>query len=245
MGSWYTQVLFNFLTHVPSIQRCFRLSLLAVLIIFPVTSWPQNESESVSLKGWYAGGGVGIANVYSYSDTCYGCWGDSDYGDSDFAYTFTGGYRFIPYFGIEASYLDSGTPEWDQDFVYVGDLNDTFNVDAKIDLTSYQVSVLGILPFAKIWEVYLRGGVAFWDGDSEQILTSVSDNEVTKLNVDESGADFLLGVGGGVTLGKRWHIRLDYVYFGIDDNLLALGNWDDAYSDIATLQVHYRIGDSW
>jgi hypothetical protein len=243
MGNRYSQRLYEFLTHVPLIRRNCKLLLLAALISFSAPSWPQNEIDST--KGWYAGGGIGIANVYSYSDTCYGCWGDSDYGDSDFAYTFTGGYRFIPYFAIEASYLDSGTPEWDQDLVYVGDLNDIFNVDAKIDLTSYQVSVLGIFPFAKIWEVYLRGGMAFWDGDSEQILTRVSDNEVTMRNIDESGADFLLGVGGGVTLGKRWHIRLDYVYFGIDDNLLALGSGGDAYSDIATLQVHYRIGDSW
>jgi hypothetical protein len=85
----------------------------------------------------------------------------------------------------------------------------------------------------------------FWDGDSEQVLTRVFDNEVTVRNVDESGTNFLLGVGGGVTLGKRWHIRLDYVYFGIDDDLLALGGGDDAYSDIATLQLHYRIGDGW
>jgi hypothetical protein len=243
MGNQYSRKLIKFLDHPSRIRRYLKVLLLAVFIGFPITSWPQNEINST--KGWYAGGGIGIANVYSYSDTCYGCWGDSDYGDSDFAYTFTGGYRFIPYFAIEASYLDSGTPEWDQDLVYVGDLNDIFNVDAKLDLTSYQVSVLGIFPFAKIWEVYLRGGMAFWDGDSEQILTRVSDNEVTMRNVDESGANFLLGVGGGVTLGKRWHIRLDYVYFGIDDNLLALGSGDDAYSDIATLQVHYRIGDSW
>jgi hypothetical protein len=242
MSNRYSQRLYKFLTRVPRIRRYYKLAILVALIGFSAPSWSQNKIDFT--RGWYAGGGVGISNVYSYTDTCYGCWGDSDYGDSDFAYTFTGGYRFTPYFAIEASYLDSGTPEWGQDFVYIGDLNDTFNVDTKIDLTSYQVSVLGILPFAKIWEVYLRGGMAFWDGDSEQTLRRVSDNEVTMRNINESGANFLLGVGGGVTLGKLWDIRLDYVYFSIEDNLLALGNRDNAYSDIATLQVHYRIGDS-
>jgi len=243
MCETYAQTLYKFLDRASRIHHYFKLSLLAVLISFPAPSWSQTESDSI--RGWYAGGGIGIANVYSWTDTCYGCWADWEYGDSDFAYTITGGYRFIPYFAIEASYLDSGTPEWDQDLNYIADLNDIFNVDGEIDLNSYQVSVLGIFPFAKIWEVYLRGGVTFWDGESEQILTRVSDNEVTIRNVNESGTDFLLGVGVGATLGKRWHIRLDYVFFGIDDDLLALGSGDDAYSDIATLQLHYRIGDGW
>jgi hypothetical protein len=243
MGNQYLQKPYKFLDHPLRFHHYLKLLLLALLIGFPTTSWPQNESNSK--QGWYAGGGIGIANVYSWTDTCYGCWADWDYGDSDFAYTFTGGYRFIPYFAIEASYLDSGTPEWNQDLVYIGDLNDTFNVDAKIDLNSYQVSVLSILPFFKIWEVYLRLGMAFWDGDSNQVLTRVDDNEVITRNVNESGTDFLLGGGIGVTLRKRWNIRLDYVYFAIDDELLALGGGDNAYSDIATLQLHYRIGDGW
>ncbi len=242
MSNRYSQQPGFFFTRVPHIQSYWQLLLALTLIGLSTPSWPQDKTDST--KGWYAGGGVGMSNVYSYTDTCYGCWADSSHGDSDFSYTFTGGYRFTPHFAVEASYLDSGTPEWDEDLVYIGDLNGTYNVDAKIDLTSYQLSVLGILPFAKIWEVYLRGGVAFWDGDSDQALRRVSDNELTTRRISESGADFLLGVGGGVTLKERWHMRLEYIYFGIDDSLLALGSWDEAYADIATFQVLYQFGRS-
>ncbi len=218
-----------------------RIALLMALTAFSAPSWSQYATDVST--GFYAGGGVGISNVYSYTDSyCYGCWGSSDYGDNDTAFMLTGGYRFSPYFAIEASYLDSGTPEWDEDLVYLGDLNDTYNVDAKIDLTSYQLSVLGILPFAEVWEVYLRGGLAAWEGDSSQILTRAFDNQVTMRNIDESGASFLLGVGGGVTFADRWHMRLDYVYFSIDDDLLALRSRDEAYSDIASLQIFYKFG---
>jgi len=230
-------------------ERSYSLGLrtlcwLITLLTIPFVSWSQ-EGGGEAMKGWYAGGGVGISNVYSYTDTCYGCWGDADYGESDFSFTVTGGYRFMPYVAVEVSYLDSGTPEWDEDLVFVGNQRDVFNVDAEIDLTSYQLNVLGIFPFARIWEVYLRGGMAFWDAESQQLLTRVSDGELVPRKVDESGADFLLGVGGGVTLGDRWQIRLDYAFFAIDDDLLALGNNDDAYLDFVTLQLLYRIGENW
>lgn len=239
MSNRYSKRSTGHITRAPRARLCYQVALFATVIAFAAPSWTQEQADFT--KGWYAGGGVGISNVYSYTDTCYGCWADSEHGENDFAYTFTGGYRFTRYFAVEASYLDSGTPEWDEDVVYIGDLNDTYNVDAKIDLTSYQLSVLGILPFAKIWEVYIRGGVAFWDGDSNQVLRRLSDNEVTLRNVDESGADFLLGVGGGVTVKERWQLRLEYIYFGIDDELLALGKYDDAYADIATFQVLYKF----
>lgn len=222
-------------------RKLFGLSCLAILLNVPVSSWSQ-ESAMESARGWYAGGGVGISNVYSYTDTCYGCWGDADYGENDFAYTFSAGYRFIPYLAVEAAYLDSGAVEWDQDLVFVGDLLDVFNVDAEIDMTSFQASVLGVLPFARIWEVYVRAGLTFWDAESKQVLTRVTDGGVVRRTIDESGTDFLLGVGGGVTLDDRWHIRLDYAFFGIDDSLLALGNNDEAYADIATVQLFYRLG---
>ncbi len=240
MSYHHSQKLGNFFSRVLRIQRRIQLSLFLTLMVCSPSSWSQ--ANPAFDQGWYAGGGVGISNVYTYTDTCYGCWVDSNYGDSDSAYTFTGGYRITPYFAVEASYLDSGTPEWDEDLVYLGDLNDTYNVDAKIDLTSYQLSILGILPFAEVWEVYLRGGLAAWDGESSQILTRVFDNQVTMRNINESGTNFLLGIGGGVTFADNWHMRLDYVYFSIDDDLLALRSRDEAYSDIASLQLFYKFG---
>jgi len=208
----------------------------------PGLSLAQGSIEE-AMQDWYGGGGVSRANTYSYTDTCFGCYGEAVYGDADLGYTFTAGYRFSPYIAAEVSYLDAGTLEWNDPFVLVSGLNDVFDVDAAIDLTSYQVSILGILPFADIWEVYIRGGVALWDAQSNQALRGISGGGVLARRLHESGSDFLLGGGGGVTLGERWHIRLDYVYFPIEDDLLALGDYDEAYSDVVTLQLHYRLGE--
>jgi len=219
-------------------RKRFIVILLAAVI--PCIAWPQDVDGG--MKGWYLGGGAGIANVYSWDS--YG-WGSADYGDSDFAYTVTGGYRFMPYFAVEAAYLDSGTPTWNQNLVYVGDLLDVYNVDASIDLSSYQVSAVGILPFARIWEVYIRGGASFWDGTSDQVLTRVTDGQVTVRTIDDNGVNFLLGIGAGVTLGERWQIRVDYSYFGIQDDLLVVSSGNSAYTDYGTVQVVYRFGDGW
>ena len=129
-------------------------------------------------------------DAYSYTDNCLGCGGEWNYGDYDFAYTLTGGYRLTSYIATEVFSLDSASLGWDESPVFVGDLFDVFSADAAINLTSYRLSVMGILPFADRWEAYIRGGVA---------------------------------------LGDHWHVRPDYAYFGIDDDLLALSDNDDAY----------------
>jgi len=220
------------------------MRLIAILLasFIPCISWSQDIDIDYGMKGWYLGGGAGIANVYSWTD--YG-WGSADYGDSDAAYTITGGYRFMPYFAVEAAWLDSGTPTWNRDLVYVGNLLDVYNVDASIDLSAYQVSAVGILPFAKIWEVYIRGGASVWDGTSSQVLTRVSDGQVTLRTIDDTGVSFLLGVGAGVKLGHNWQIRVDYSYYGIQDDLLVVSSGDSAYTDFGALQVVYRFGDDW
>ena len=227
-------------------------ALLSLWLAFIPEGFAHEEPDEAavktpppSIRGFYAGGGIGASNVYSYTDSCWGCWGDSEYGDEDFAYTFVGGYRFMRFFALEAGYLDSGTPGWDEALVFVPDLADFYNVRADIDLQSYQLTGLAILPFLNIWEAYLRGGVTWWDGDSSQTLTRIADNQVIRRSLSDSGTEFVLGIGGGVTLAGHWHLRIDYVYFPIDDSLLALGPSDDAYSDIFTAQINYRFGKGW
>jgi len=62
------------------------------------------------------------------------------------------------------------------------------------------------------------------------------------LVVDERGTDFSLGIGVGRRIGDDWQVRLDYAYFRIDDDLLALGGDEKAYSDFMTLQIVRRFG---
>ena len=34
----------------------------------------------------------------------------------------------MPYLAVEVGYLDSGNPQWDENFVYLGELADFYNV---------------------------------------------------------------------------------------------------------------------
>ena len=70
------------------------------------------ESDDVrGHTGWYAGGGLTYSNTYAYTDTCFGCYGEADFGSGSSGFAVTAGYRFIPYFGVELAYVDPGFAE--------------------------------------------------------------------------------------------------------------------------------------
>ncbi|MDP7041406.1 MAG: porin family protein, partial [Gammaproteobacteria bacterium] len=168
--------------------------------------------------------------------------GDTDYGDGDSGFTVTTGYRFSPGFAIEASYTDSGTPQWDEGAVFITSLGDTFDVSADIDMTSTQVSLVGLVPFGDNWDFYVRGGIVFWDAESKQRLRRVSDSELITRTIDEDGEEFVLGIGMGVTVRESWYLRADYAVFEIDDEVLALAFDEDANARILSFQLIYRFG---
>jgi opacity protein-like surface antigen len=216
---------------------------LPVILLIAAMPTSAQELGSEPISGWYAGAGAGYASLYSWWDTCDGCYAEADYGSGDLAFTLTAGYRLMRYFALEIAYLDSGSLGWTASGVRTADGVDTYSVDADIDLTSFNASVLAIWPFWKRWDIFLRGGVASWKGESRQTITRQSTGAVTHQTIHDDGTDILIGVGAGVTLKQHWHIRFDYAYFGIGDKLLALGESRDAYSDFATLQLIYRFGD--
>ena len=60
-----------------------------------------------------------------------------------------------------------------------------------------QLSVLGILPLDR-FEVYLRLGAGFWDGESVQRLDQSFGTDVVNRSISDSGTGFL----GGVVMGS-------------------------------------------
>ncbi len=133
------------------------------------TSLPADDG-----KGFYLGGGlawstvsVEVSGYYSNDDYC-GLWGCAYYKEGDGAYGFTAhaGYRFLPYLAAEVNYIDPGTIQWNQSNVLVEGYPGTFKAKATLDISAWELSVLGILPFAKRWELYLRAGVGFWQGEN-------------------------------------------------------------------------------
>jgi hypothetical protein len=224
-------------------------ALLAVLLLNPRFSYADGINDPLALpedwQGFYLGAGLGYANVYSWEDNDdddddYNF--DTDYGDGDLGYVVSSGYRFNPYLAAEVAYTDSGTLDWDDSNIFVDDLGGIYDVDARIDVTSYQLSALGILPFFEVWEIYVRGGLAIWDAESDQTLSPQLGGATVRRQIDEDGVDILLGLGAGRTFAERWHMRVEYNTYRIDDDLMELQSGDDANTDMWSLQLLYRFG---
>lgn len=224
--------------HRSELLRCALL-----LCAFLGASRAMAETE----PGFYFGGGIGWANVAvskwsDYNHDC--CNGYDDYyyqeGDADSAFSAHAGYRVMPYLAVEVGFLDSGSPQWNENFVYIGELADVYNV--FVDFTKLQateVSVLGILPFLNVWEAYLRIGAAFWSADTDQTaINSFTGAPLTRsINSDDTG--WLLGFGIGASPMPHWHFRFELQTYSIDEDLL--GGFGDANADAILLEAQYRL----
>ena len=218
------------------------LSLVLILgMALPATSLAQAEGPYD--KGWYIGAGLAVNDVYSYEEFCLGCYGASIYGDSGAGFTLSGGLRINRYLAIEGSYFGDATMGWDEGIVFDQATLQTYLLDADIELSSWQVSVLGILAGRK-WEAYVRVGLSMWNAESDQLLTPLGLGPQFQRRFDRDGEDFSLGVGLGRSFGDNWQWRFDYGYFGIDDELLGVGGSESAYSDALSLQILSRFSDS-
>lgn len=219
-------------------HTCITLLIAASSFLSVSAGAEQNEPFT---SGWYVGAGFSYNDIYIYDDACYGCYGSAEYGKSDGSGTLTAGFRATEYLAIEGTYISQSSLTWDRNVLMFDDFFEPYFVDAQVELTSYQVSVLGILS-GRVWEGYLRLGLAFWDAQSDLSVTLLGTGATVPSLVDRSGEDFLFGIGGGRAFGDNWQIRLDYAFFAIDDALLGLNDPYEAYADYATLQIIKRFG---
>jgi Outer membrane protein beta-barrel domain len=203
------------------------------------------NASAGSETGFYFGAGAGGSNVSvtdwnnnGHNDCCDYYYQD---GDGDTAFVGHVGYRFLPYLAVEVGYLDSGNPRWNENGVFIGELGDFFNLSVDLKkLEATQVSVLGILPFASIWEAYVRGGVAYWSADADQTAIGTFNGALFRRSVNKSDAGFLFGVGIGATPLPHWHFRVEVQTYSIDQDLL--GGYGDASVDSALFEAEYRFG---
>jgi opacity protein-like surface antigen len=176
-----------------------------------------------------------------YDDDYCGLWGCSYYkdGDGGYGYTAHAGYRFMPYLAAEVSYVDPGLIRYNQGQVIVEGFPGVYKGKASLDITAWEVSLLGILPFADWWEVYLRAGVGFWQGENDQRLVSTSDGSVLNGRNDADGTDFLFGLGLGFVPAPDWAFRLEFQALTIDGEVLYTKK--DTSLDSVLFELEYRF----
>lgn len=218
---------------------------IAAALVFAGTA--QAEGFGYPWRGLYVGGGGNYSTVSVQVGTAcydYDCWwGEYDYyeeGDGDYGYNLHAGVRLHDFVAVEAGYVDTGSIRWDENLVYFPEFNDVYN--NRVDFTAQitQLAVVGILPFAQRYELYLKLGAGFWDAQSQQRLDQSFGDDVVSRRVTDSGTGFFGGVGFGVTFAQGLHVRFELQSTTIDEDVLNARN--DAGVDAMLLEVQYRFG---
>ena len=153
--------------------------------------------------GLFLGGSYGDASIND-SDTSI------EFDSSDGGYKLYGGFTFIKFFAVEASYVDFGSPE---DEISAG-------TDATIDTTGWDAFAVGKLPIGKHFEIFGKLGFIMWDAEATY-------SGVVNGSSDESGTDSCYGAGIAFVFGKHFAVRAEYESFGISDidslNMTSVG----------------------
>jgi opacity protein-like surface antigen len=225
-------------------MRISVIRLIACLIsgLIPLAGFSQ-PVPGEPIKGWYLGGGVAATNVFATEDS--GFFGSSERGSSDTGFVINSGYRFNRFLAAEIGYLDGGEPSFQTVIIDPNAASFITHVDVIQETEAFEATVVGLLPFFSIWEIYIKGGAVFWDASSQQMFTPDTGGPTTTGQADKDGVDFLLGVGLGVTVWKKLHLRFEYQAFRTDDELLALNGDREARFDAYIAEIHWRFGEGW
>ncbi|MGC3981751.1 MAG: porin family protein [Steroidobacteraceae bacterium] len=169
--------------------------LLGALAAVPAMS---NAAEKANPTGPYVGGSVGRfnLNVEHLDDVDDAVQTIRDSNDN--AWKVFAGYRFLPYLGIEAAYIDFGNP---------GDRFDTSGSDGNYDvkLSGFAPSLIGTVPLGPV-ELFAKIGQYYYDVDTRIDL----DNPGPDIRTSHSRNDFLWGGGVSVVVLSRLELRAEY-----------------------------------
>lgn len=201
------------------------------------------DASAQEYDGWYAGVGVGSSHIEVYRHGWFGL-GYWEEGPGDGTALLLGGYRFGELLAIEAAYLSESELEWRETNAFDAGLAGVSESTTVLSNSALQLSVLGILPFANIWDVYLRGGVSWYRADTEQRVTDGSGGPPLVRLDNASNSGLLLGFGIRAAPRENWRIRLEYQFYSIDRSLLNIDGGDDPSVDAWLFGIDFGFGGS-
>ncbi len=115
--------------------------------------------------------------------------------DSSVGYNLGAGWRFNNWLSVDVGYWDFG--QFKSDALETGD-------KLEIDTTAFTAGAMFSVPLF-IFDIYARGGAAFWDMDAKR--------------VGDDGTDPYYGVGGALNIFGSLDIYLEWVRFDLDTSL--------------------------
>lgn len=161
--------------------------------------------------GFYAGASVGTTKI---SDDGFDSIG-VDVDDSDTGFKIFGGYSFNENFAVEVSWFDLGEVSGRIDDPFFGDI--TFDVG----VSGLNGSIVGRLPVSETFALFGKLGVASYDLDGHATVGGFGSGSDS-----QSETDMTYGIGGALSFGGQWEVRVEYEAISVDDgdaNMLSVG----------------------
>jgi len=132
---------------------------------------------------------------------------------------FFGGYRFFPWLGVEAIYLNGGKPE-------ISESDGVASASLEIEVQSLIAAAVFTLPVGDRFELFIKPGIAFWDSETNAGYSEPGYSE--SLSFDDSGSAFFLGGGAAFNFTENFAARLEYEWFE------AAPEWDSGSEEFVT-----------
>jgi OOP family OmpA-OmpF porin len=225
-------------------------------ILFAALAAVLAGSAHAADTGFYIGGGIGQS---SYSDDLEdqvrrAYFGRNDFSvtsveitdDSDTAYKIFGGYRFLPWLGVELAWNDLGEA---RSHYVLHSLVPLSNADAILDgnyrVKGTSLSVFGELAFTETFSGIARVGVFDAKVDYEESGIQASGEPWYFKAPKDNSTKTTIGLGVNWRVTPNIDLRLDYDRYHDIGRRFALdttGNGRFDYVDVASLNVAYRFG---
>jgi hypothetical protein len=182
-----------------------RIRYLAASWVLASAAWAGSAAAAADselsgpLSGPYVGAGWGRFNLKldSFSDVASGI---SDITHShDNAFKINAGYRFMPYFALEADYIDFGNPG--SSFSGTGS-----DGNYKLHVSGFAPFAVGTIPLGP-FEIFGKAGWLFSDN---KLKVYLNDPGQQVIQSSHSTSNFIYGGGVGVTFLRHLNVNAEY-----------------------------------
>jgi OmpA-OmpF porin, OOP family len=152
--------------------------------------------------GFFVGGSVGQSDIDDEITT--GLIDSGTVDGKDTAFKIFGGYMFNRHFGVEAAYIDLG------EVSYSGTFFGAPVTGGTVELTAFNVSVLGNFPVNEQFSVFGKIGLFSWEAEANDTTGGIP------FSADDDGTDVSFGVGVAYNFTRNFGLRAEYELFKIE-----------------------------
>lgn len=165
-----------------------------------------SAAQAKDLTGWFVNGGVGTAHYHA-------TYNDYDLGsDSDTSAQINAGWR-SQFIGVEAGYVDLGSISG----------SNAFGESAKLSGDGWTLGLNGHFNPTRMWYISARGGLFMWKLHAKASLGNGLGG-FDHYSASRQSTDWYAGVGTGVDFNRHMSLGVNFDYYQIDKDDLAIDN---------------------